>query len=200
VNGRDHGYDRTRRGFEETLSRLGLDYLDLYLIHWPMPMRDRYVDTWRAFVAIHADGAASAIGVSNFTAEYLDRVAAETGVMPSVNQIQLNPGVVQRTTRAHAAEHGIVVQTWQPLARGETLLTEPLVREVAGRHGRSPAQVVLRWHLDQGLVPIPKSRHRDRLAANIDVFDFRLSPEDIDRLSELDGAEEPMDPATTELD
>jgi 2,5-diketo-D-gluconate reductase A len=199
VNGRDHGYDRTLRAFDETLARLDLDYLDLYLIHWPLPARDLYLDTWKAFIGLLADGRTRTIGVSNFTPAYIDRIVTETGVVPAVNQIQLNPRVTQQASRAYAAEQGIVVQTWRPLCQGD-LLAEPVVRETAERHSKTPAQIVLRWHLEQGLSPLPKSVNADRLAANIDVFDFSLSPEEIHGLSSLDGTEVPIDPAITEVD
>jgi len=200
LTGRDHGYDRAMRGFEESLARLGVDYLDLYMIHWPLPMRDRYVDTWRALVQLRADGRVRAIGVSNFTPEHVDRIVAETDVVPAVNQIQLNPRVTQPASRAHAARRGIVVQAWQPLCLGGSLLTEPVIRIIARCHGRTPAQVVLRWHIEHGLVPIPKSAHEERLASNIDVFDLRLTPEDHTLISELDGTEIAVDPTTTEVD
>jgi len=199
VSGRDHGYDRTLKAFDETLARLDLDYLDLYLIHWPLPMRGLYAETWKAFTRILADGRTTAIGVSNFTPAHIDRIVAETGVVPAVNQIQLNPRVIQRASRAYAAEQGIALQTWRPLCQGD-LLAERVVRETAERHRRSPAQVVLRWHLEQGLIPLPKSVNADRLAANIDVFDFSLSPAEIDAISDLDGTAAAVDPATTEVD
>ncbi|WP_327085571.1 aldo/keto reductase [Nonomuraea sp. NBC_01738] len=200
VNGRDHGYDRTLKAFDESLARMGLDYLDLYLIHWPMPRRDRFVETWRAFARLLADGRVRAIGVSNFTPAHIDRVVAEVGTPPAVNQIQLNPRVAQHDWRAYALSRGITVQSWQPLNRGESLLAEPVIGELALRHGRTPAQIVLRWHLEQGLVPLPKSVREDRLAANIDVFGFRLSMAELKAISALDGTEEPADPETTEVD
>jgi 2,5-diketo-D-gluconate reductase A len=200
VSGRDHGYDPTLAAFDRSLDLLGLDYLDLYLIHWPLPRRDRYVDTWRAFARLLADGRVRAIGVSNFLPAYLDRLVDEVGVPPAVNQIQLNPRIPQPAARAYAARHHIAVQSWQPLCRGESLLAEPAVLAVAERHGRTPAQVVLRWHLEQGLVPLPRSRRPERLAGNLDVFGFRLYPDDHARLAELDGTEVPDDPATTEID
>ncbi|MFG2004421.1 aldo/keto reductase [Spirillospora sp. NPDC048911] len=200
VNGRDHGYDNTLKAFDESLARLALDYLDLYLIHWPMPRRDRYVETWRAFARLLADGRTRAIGVSNFTPAHIDRIITEVGVPPAVNQIQLNPRMAQHAWRAYARERGITLQSWQPLNRGESLLAEPVVREIAARHRRTPAQIVLRWHLQHDLVPLPKSLNAERLAANIDVFDFRLSTADIEEISALDGTEEPADPETTEVD
>lgn len=200
VNGRDHGYDTTLKAFDKSLARLALDYLDLYLIHWPMPRRDRYVETWRAFARLLADGRTRAIGVSNFTPAHIDRIITEVGVPPAVNQIQLNPRVAQHAWRAFAREREITLQSWQPLNRGESLLVEPVVREIAARHGRTPAQIILRWHLQHDLVPLPKSLNEERLAANIDVFDFRLSAAEIEGISALDGTEEPADPETTEVD
>nr|BFE58417.1 aldo/keto reductase [Dactylosporangium thailandense] len=199
VRGRDHGYDRTLKAFDETLDRLDMDYLDLYLIHWPMPGRGLYVETWKALVRILRDGRTKAIGVSNFTPTYIDRIVAETGVGPAVNQIQLNPRVTQRASRAYAAEHGIALQTWRPLGQGD-LLAERVVQDSAERHRKTPAQIVLRWHLEHGLSPLPKSVRPDRLAANIDVFDFSLTPAEIDAISGLDGTEIADDPATTEVD
>jgi 2,5-diketo-D-gluconate reductase A len=140
VNGRDHGYERTLKAFDETLARLDLDYLDLYLIHWPMPMRGLYLETWKAFLRILADGRTKAIGVSNFIPDHIDRLVAETGVGPAVNQIQLNPRVTQPASRAYSAAHGIALQTWRPLCQGD-LLAERVVRQTAERHRRTPAQV-----------------------------------------------------------
>ncbi|MCW7945171.1 hypothetical protein AAW14_24975 [Streptomyces hygroscopicus] len=200
VNGRDHGLDRAIRGCEQTLARLGTDYLDLYLIHWPMPMRDLYVDTWRACIRLVEEGYVKSIGVSNFLPRHLDRIIGETGLIPAVNQIQLHPRIVQWESRAYAEKHGIVVQSWSPLGQGGTLLAEPVVQAVAGRYSKSTAQVVLRWHLEQGLVPIPKSSDRGRLAANLDVFDFHLADDEIKEISGLNGTEQPMNPETFEQD
>jgi len=200
VNGRDQGYDATLRACEASLDRLGVDRLDMYLIHWPMPMRDLYVDTWRAFVRLRDEGRVRAIGVSNFTPEHLDRVIGETGVVPAVNQIQLNPRIPRADWRAYAAQQGIAVQSWSPLGQGGPLLAEQAIAAAARRHGRTPAQIVLRWHLDLGLVPIPKSANPDRLAANLEVFDFALSTVEHEEIAELDGTEVPMDPETFEQD
>ncbi|MFC4907441.1 aldo/keto reductase [Actinomadura gamaensis] len=200
LRGRDHGYDAALKAFDGTLARLGLDYLDLYLIHWPMPRRGLYVETWRAFDRLRADGRVRAIGVSNFTPAHIDRITAEVGTPPAVNQIQLNPRIGQRASRAYAEDHGIAVQSWQPLNIDGGLLDEPVVRDLAVRHGRTPAQIVLRWHLELGLVPLPKSLKPERLASNIDVFGFRLAPEEVEALSGLDGTAEPDDPETTEID
>lgn len=200
INGADQGYDAALRAFDASLSRLGLDYLDLYLIHWPLPMRGLYVETWRAFAKLLADGRVRSIGVSNFTPEHLDRINAETGIVPVVNQIQLNPRIPQEAWRSYANEHDIMVQSWSPLGQGGSLLNDTAIQRVAARHNKTPAQVVLRWHLDLGLVPIPKSANVDRLAANRDVFDFRLDPADFQDISSLAGTDVPMDPHTFEQD
>lgn len=200
VNGRDQGFDRTLHGCEQTLSRLGTDYLDLYLIHWPMPMRGLYVDTWRAFIRLVEEGYVRSIGVSNFLPVHLDRIRDETGIVPAVNQIQLHPRIVQQDSRAYAEKQGIVVQSWSPLGQGGKLLSEPMVQKIAERHSKSTAQTILRWHLDQGLVPIPKSADRDRLADNLDVFGFHLTDEEIEEITRLNGSEQPMDPETFEQD
>ncbi|MEV4253969.1 aldo/keto reductase [Spirillospora sp. NPDC049652] len=200
LRGRDHGHDAALKAFDASLARLGLDYLDLYLIHWPMPRRGLYVETWRAFDRLLADGRVRAIGVSNFTPAHIDRIVAEVGTPPAVNQIQLNPRIGQKASRAYAREHGIAVQSWQPLNADGRMLDEPVVRDIAARHGRTPAQIVLRWHVELGLVPLPKSLAPERLASNIDVFGFQLTPEEIEALSAFDGTQEPDDPETTEID
>ncbi|MFB4274251.1 aldo/keto reductase [Nonomuraea sp. MTCD27] len=188
LRGSQHGYDAALRGFEESRARLGLDYVDLYLIHWPLPGRDLYADTWRAFVHLREQGLARSIGVSNFTPAQIERVADETGVWPAVNQVELHPGFPQRDVRAWHAEHDIVTESWSPLGAGRKLLDEPAVRDLAAAHGRTPAQVVLRWHAQLGAVPIPKSANPERMRQNFEVFDFSLSPEDMARLDTLDGA------------
>ena len=152
----DQGYDATLRAFEASLGRLGLDYADLYLIHWPAPRQDRYVETWKALVRLRAEGRARSVGVSNFTAAHLERIIAETGETPALNQIEIHPDFPQTALRAAHARLGIVTQSWSPLGRGE-LLGNPAFGAVAQKHGRTPAQVVIRWHLDQGLVVIPKT-------------------------------------------
>ncbi|MFD7080026.1 aldo/keto reductase [Streptomyces sp. NPDC059918] len=201
--GRDQGYDSALRGFEASLRRTGLDYLDLYLVHWPMPARGRYADTWRAFVRLLDEGRVRAIGVSNFLPEHIDRINDETGVLPAVNQIQIDPRVTQRPWRTYAARRRIVVQSWSPLGAGGPLLGDPVVRTVAARHGVTPAQAVLRWHLELGLVPIVKSADPARLAENAAVFSsghFALDDADRATLAELDGTRTPMDPAVFEED
>ncbi|KAB1658005.1 aldo/keto reductase [Pseudoclavibacter chungangensis] len=179
------GFDETLRAFDESLGRLGLDAVDLYLIHWPAPSLDLYVDTWHALERLRDEGRARSIGVSNFKAHHLDRLAAESSTVPAVNQIELHPNLPQAETRAYDAAHGIVTEAWSPLARG-TLLENPVLARIAERHGVTPAQVVLRWHLDDGTVVIPKSANPHRLAANLDVFDFSLDDEDRAAIASLD--------------
>jgi 2,5-diketo-D-gluconate reductase A len=183
----DQGYDRTLRAFDHSLKLLGLDVIDLYLIHWPMPARDRYVDTWRALERIYADGRARAIGVSNFTVAHLERVLAEGDVVPAVNQIELHPGLTQDELRAVHAQHGITTEAWSPLGRGQGLLDRPEVLRIAEAHARTPAQVVLRWHLQQGIVVIPKSVHVERIRENADIFGFDLTADEMASVSALDG-------------
>ncbi|MEO3801639.1 aldo/keto reductase [Nonomuraea sp. B1E8] len=187
LRGSHHGYDAAMQGFEESRARLGLDYVDLYLIHWPLPGRDLYVDTWRAFVELRERGLARSIGVSNFTPAQIERLAEATGVLPAVNQVELHPGLAQRELRAWHAEHDIVTQSWSPLGSGSKLLDEPVVTDLAITHARTPAQVVLRWHLQLGAVPIPKSAHPERMRQNLEVFDFSLSDAEMARMAELDG-------------
>jgi 2,5-diketo-D-gluconate reductase A len=182
----DHGYDATKRAFDESLSELKLDVLDLYLIHWPTPARDLYVDTWKAFTELQKEGRVRAIGVSNFQPAHLQRLIDETGVVPAVNQVELHPYLQQAEVRAFHAEHGIQTEAWSPLGQGGELLSDPVVAEIAARHNRSAAQVVLRWHLQIGNVVIPKSVTPSRIRENIAVFDFELADEEIAALSTLD--------------
>ncbi|PXY20810.1 aldo/keto reductase [Prauserella muralis] len=184
-----HGYDETLRAFDASLGELGLDHVDLYLIHWPVPEYDRYVDTWRAFEKIYADGRARAIGVSNFQPHHLERLARESDLVPAVNQIELHPYLQQEQARAYHAEHGIVTEAWSPLAKGGDLLADPAVTAVAGKHGRTPAQVVLRWHLELGNVVIPKSVTPSRMRENLDLFGFSLDGDDLARLAPLERGE-----------
>ncbi|RBM15601.1 oxidoreductase [Prauserella sp. PE36] len=185
----DQGYEETLRAFDNSLRELGTDYVDLYLIHWPVPEFDRYVDTWRAFEKIHAEGRAKAIGVSNFQPHHLERLARESDVVPSVNQIELHPYLRQREASAYDAEHGIVTEAWSPLAKGGDLLTDPVVTALAEKHGRTPAQVVLRWHLQLGNVIIPKSVTPSRMRENLDLFGFSLDDGDVAALDRLDRGE-----------
>ncbi|MGW2260639.1 aldo/keto reductase [Streptomyces sp. NPDC001780] len=182
----DQGYDSTLRAFDASLDRLGLDYVDLYLIHWPMPSVDRYVDTYKAFEKIYSDGRAKAIGVSNFLPEHLDRLAKEAAVVPVLNQIELHPQLQQAESRAFHAERSILTEAWSPLGQGKGLLEVPTVVAIARKHGRTPAQAVLRWHLQLGNVVIPKSVTPSRIKENIDVFDFELDADDLAALAALD--------------
>jgi 2,5-diketo-D-gluconate reductase A len=181
----DHGFDRTLRAFEESLSLLKLDDVDLYLIHWPKPSLGLYVETWRAFIRLRDEGRVKSIGVSNFTIEHLERLIGETGVAPVLNQIELHPRFQQRALREFGAGHGILTESWSPLGRGR-LDDNPVLADLASKYRKSWAQIVIRWHLDNGLVVIPKSVTPQRILANFDVFDFRLSPDDMARISELD--------------
>jgi diketogulonate reductase-like aldo/keto reductase len=196
----DQGYDSAMRGFDASLDRLGLDYVDLYLIHWPVPSKDAYVDTYKAFEKIHADGRAKAIGVSNFLPEHLERLIAETSVVPAVNQIELHPQLQQSASRAVHERYGIRTEAWSPLGQGRGLLGVPTIVAIAQKHGRSPAQVVLRWHLQLGNVVIPKSVTPARIQENIDVFDFELDADDLAAFAALDeGRRLGPDPATFDM-
>jgi len=184
----DHGYDSTLRAFDASLDRLGLDYVDLYLVHWPVPAKDRYVETYRALERIREQGGARSIGVSNFTREQLDRLAERTSVVPAVNQIELHPRHQRAGARALHAQRGIVTEAWSPLGSGHGLLDSPVIAQVACKHGRSGAQAVLRWHLQLGHAVVPKSAHPARITENIDVFDFELDQDDMAAFAALEQA------------
>lgn len=184
--GDDHGYDSTLRACEDSLTRLGLQYVDLYLIHWPLPRIDKYVDTWRAFIALREQGLVRSIGVSNFTGAHIDRLVRETDVVPAVNQIEMHPLFPQSRQRAYDREQGIVTQSWSPLGRKSDLLVSPLLAEIADAHAVSVGQVVLRWHVEMGAVPLPKSAHSGRIAQNHDIFDFTLGADELEAIGTLD--------------
>ncbi|WP_152048094.1 aldo/keto reductase [Aureimonas psammosilenae] len=181
----EQGFDSTLRALEASLERLGLDHVDLYLIHWPMPKKDLYVDTWRALIRAKEDGKARSIGVSNFTAEHLDRIIGETDVTPVLNQIELHPRFQQRQMRAVHEKLGIKTQSWSPLGQGQ-LLEDPAIARIAEKHGKTPAQVIIRWHIDNGLIVIPKSVTPSRIEQNFQVFDFKLDAEDLKAVEGLD--------------
>ncbi|MFN3318620.1 MAG: aldo/keto reductase [Allorhizobium sp.] len=183
----DQGYEQTLKAFEASLKRLGTDYVDLYLIHWPSAHRGLFVDTWKALVKLKEEGRAKSIGVSNFYPEHIEKIVAETGVVPVINQIELHPDFQQRETRAFHEKHKIATQSWSPLGQGK-LLGHPVIAEIAQKLGRTPAQVIIRWHIENGLVVIPKSVTPSRIVENFKVFDFKLSAEDLDRLNGLDDA------------
>ncbi len=183
----EQGYEQTLKAFDASLKRLGTDYVDLYLIHWPSPHRGLFVDTWKAFVKLKEEGRAKSIGVSNFYPEHIEKIIAETGVTPVINQIELHPDFQQREARAFHEKHGIATQSWSPLGQGK-LLAHPAIADIAAKLDRTPAQVIIRWHIDNGLVVIPKSVTPSRISENFKVFDFKLSAEDLDTLNGLDDA------------
>jgi 2,5-diketo-D-gluconate reductase A len=182
-----HARDKVRDAFERSTERLGLDYLDLLLIHWPNPAHDRYIEAWEGLVDLLGAGQLKAIGVSNFKPAHLTRIIDATGVAPDINQIQLSPVSTRVTTRAFDEQHGIVTESWSPIGGpGVKVLDNPVVAAIAAKHDRSRAQTVLRWHVELDLVPIPKSADAKRLRENLDVFNFALSADDVDALSALD--------------
>jgi 2,5-diketo-D-gluconate reductase A len=179
------GYDATLAAARDSLRRLKLDFVDLYLVHWPAPRRGLYVETWKALIALREQGLARSIGVCNFGVEHLKRIIDETGVSPALNQIELHPRFQQRALRAFHAEQGIATECWAPLGRGG-VLDDPVVQGLAAKHRRTPAQIVIRWHLDEGLIAIPKTARIERLKENFDVFGFALDAEDRAAVAGLD--------------
>jgi len=184
----NQGYEEARRALEKSLGRLETDYVDLYLIHWPVPAHDRYVETWKAFIEAREEGLVRTIGVSNFQPAHLRRLIEETGETPAVNQIELHPLLQQRGLRTEHEELGIVTEAWSPLAQG-LALKEQAIAEIAGRHGRTPAQIVIRWQLQLGNVVFPKSVTPERIAENFDVFGFELDESEMDAIAALDRGE-----------
>jgi 2,5-diketo-D-gluconate reductase A len=180
-----HGHDNAITALEGSLRRLGFEYVDLYLIHWPLPHKDNYVRTWQGFEDILRAGKARAIGVSNFQPAHLDRLAEETSVVPAVNQIELHPALQQTELRGYHQEHGIATEAWSPLAQAE-VLDDPVLTDLAEKHGRTAAQVVLRWHIQLGTIVFPKSSSPERIKQNIDVFGFELDDEDMTAIGKLD--------------
>ena len=182
------GFDSTLRAARESLRRLKLAYVDLYLVHWPAPRRGLYVESWRALFRLREEGFAKSIGVSNFAIEQLERLLGETGVVPALNQIELHPRFQQRELRAFHARHNIATQSWAPLGRAR-LFDDPVLSGIAAKHRRTPAQILIRWHLDEGLIAIPKTVRRERLKENFDVFGFALDAEDRAAIAALDDAD-----------
>ena len=199
--GRHHGYAQALQAIEESLYRAQLEYWDLYLIHWPNPRRTLYVEAWQALIEARARGLVRSIGVSNFLPEHLDRLITETDVVPSVNQVEMHPYFPQHAQRAYHAVHGIVTESWSPIGRGRELLQEPVLVNIAEHHARSVAQVVLRWHVQMGAIPIPKAASPARQAENLGVFDFELTAEEmaaVATLARADGRLLGLDPAEHE--
>lgn len=181
----DQGYDRTLAAIDESLSRLDIDYIDMLLIHWPKPEQDLYLETWLAFEKALAAGKLRGIGVSNFQPHHLERLLAAGGTVPALNQVELHPGLQQVQVRAFNAKHGIATEAWSPLARGRFDENEQVL-SIAQKHGKSPAQVIIRWHIELGNLVIPKTATASRLRENISVFDFKLDSEDLNKIASLD--------------
>ena len=187
LDGQFQGHDRAAAGLEGSLKRLRLDYVDLLLIHWPLPSRDEFISTWKTFERLQAEGKVRSIGVSNFKPAHLERLLAETDVVPAVNQIQLSPAITRVAEREFNARHGIVTESYSPLGgSGASLLGAPLLSQLGEKYDKTPGQLVLRWHVQNGLVVIPKSGDPERMRENLDVFDFALDPQDLAELSILD--------------
>ncbi len=191
LDGAFQGEDRAIAGLDESLRRLGLDYVDLLLIHWPLPQRDQYVSTWKTFEQLISAGKTRSIGVSNFKPAHIKRLLAEATLRPTVNQIQLNPCITRPDERSYGEAHEIVTVAWSPLGRGTDLLGNPTLAGIAAKYDKTPAQVVLRWHIEIGVVAIPKSANRDRIAQNIDIFDFTLTDEEVAAITALDTGADP---------
>lgn len=194
LDNQHHGYDAALRAFDASMARLRLDSLDLYLIHWPIPHLDRYVDTWRALIRLREEGRVTSIGVSNFLAPHLQRLADETGVVPAVNQVELHPYFQQTALRSFHAGHGIVTQAWSPLGKAR-ILSDDTLEAIARKHSASTAQIVLRWHLDNGIIAIPKTVSPARMRENIDILTIRLDAEDMAAIAALDSAQGRIGPS-----
>ncbi len=197
LDGEFQGDDRAVAGLDACLGQLGTDYVDLLLIHWPLPERDEYVSTWRTLEQLVEQGKARSIGVSNFKPAHLDRLLAEATIPPVVNQIQLSPRITRVDQLAYHRAHGIVTAAWSPLGSGSGLRDDPTLAAIAATYGKTPTQIILRWHVELGTVPVPRSTNPGRMAQNLDVFDFVLTTEEVAAISALDtGAEERVDSDT----
>lgn len=196
----DQGFDTTLAAMDASLKRLGTDYVDLYLIHWPSAYRGKFIDTWKALIRLREEGKAKSIGVSNFEGDYIDEIIAATGVTPALNQVQLHPRFQQKGLRAKHEKLGVLTESWSPLGQGK-LLDDPVIAAIASRHRKSAAQVIIRWHLDSGLIVIPKSVTPSRIIENFDVFDFTLTEEDKAAIAGLDAADGRIgsDPVTAQF-
>lgn len=183
-----HERDAALRAFDDTLQKLGIEQIDLFLIHWPVPSRDKYVEAWKTLIELKQAGRIKSIGVSNFNRDHLERIIGETGVVPVANQIELHPRFQQRALREFHAGHDIQTESWSPLGSGR-LLDDPTIAGIARKHGKSAAQTIIRWHLQQGLIVIPKSIRQDRIAANFDVFDFELDAHDLETIAGMDSVD-----------
>ncbi|GBR26587.1 2,5-diketo-D-gluconate reductase [Acetobacter orleanensis NRIC 0473] len=184
LRGADQGYDAALKGLDGSLQRLNVDYVDLYLIHWPLPGKDLYVESWKAMIAAQKDGKIRSIGVSNFKPAHLDRLIQETGVVPAVNQIEIHADFQQADMRRVNAQHGILTEGWSPLGKG--LMDNPVLVELAEKHNRTPAQIALRWFAQNDVIPIPKSSNPDRMRANLDIFNFTLDESDLSAIAKLE--------------
>jgi 2,5-diketo-D-gluconate reductase A len=188
-NNSNHGYDDAQSALDESLQKMGLDHVDLYLIHWPLPGKDLYVDTWKGFEKAQSDGKSRTIGVSNFQPHHLDRLLSETETVPAVNQIELHPHMQQAGLRSYHERHGIRTEAWSPIGQGRGLLDAPELSEIAQAHGKSPAQVVLRWHVQIGNIVFPKSSTAERIRENYAIFDFELGDDEVERINRMERAE-----------
>jgi diketogulonate reductase-like aldo/keto reductase len=183
----DQGYENTLQAFDASLERLGLDYVDLYLIHWPVPAKDQYVDTWKALEQIYKDGRAKSIGVSNFKPHHLDKLLESAEIIPAVNQIELHPNLPQQETREACDKHGIIVESYSPLGGSNShLFDNQTLIDIGAKYDKTPAQVILRWHIQNNFVVIPKSVHAERIEQNFDIFDFELEDNDMAAIATLD--------------